>query len=408
MRDLRGDDGLQLSRYGQREELVGPAGEPLFGEDDASDACDENEVALVLPSTGRAAGKAILVGEHFVVHGAPALAVPVPVHIEVRLARSQATGGPLRVGPAIGIGGLETMLRELGLEEAFQGIDIAIAGPLPLGAGLGGSAALAAAFSQAWAEAKGRATGGLELAAAVHRLERLAHGNPSGLDGMAVALGRAIWFSGAEVAPAGDEGPDAAALRATLEARYGRAAHATVWVGGQWVSALALQDDAIAGASGEASASLPLTVAVVLRHGTTREAVAGVATWKSKHPEAFEGLMRETRALAEAAREALTTHDWPVLGRALDAAHAPLKALGLVSAEQEQVVIAARKAGAFGAKMSGAGLGGAIVVLGPEGLDFGPVLRHAGAMQVFTTASRDAPALAESSATSKPMTGTST
>ncbi len=371
MCDLRGDDGLQLSGSGQSD-------------------------ALALPSVGRAAGKAILVGEHFVVHGAPALAVPVPIHIEVRLARLSSPATAVRSGSAVGLGGLEAMLRELGLEEVFQSIDVEIAGPLPLGAGLGGSAALAAAFSLAWGRASGvepTEPAGLELAAAIHRLERIAHGNPSGLDGMTVALGRPVWFAGTRPASFEEE-PAAAARRATLEARYGRAANATVLEGGRWVSALEIAGDPVAGEPGARatgpSASLPLTVAVVPRHGTTREAVAGVAAWKAKHSEAFEAMMHETVALAQVVRDALTTGDWPTLGRALDAAHTPLKALGLVSDVQERMVTAAREAGAYGAKMSGAGLGGAIVIVGPEGLDFESVLRQAGAVQVFTTTSNQA------------------
>lgn len=294
---------------------------------------------------GRARGKAILVGEHFVVHGGPALAVPVAASISVTLGAE-----PGWSGPEFAQRGVPAMLSALGFGDAGSRLGGRVEGELPLGAGLGGSAALAAALLRALGVAEG-----LPLAEAIHRCEKVAHGRPSGLDGLTVAMEQPVWLPGAE-APMDADGPLGRAGQAELLAPLGE---------------------------GE----LPILVAVVPREGTTRVAVSQVAAFREANPGVFAVLADETGRLAHEARRALEQRDWPALGRVFDAAHGPLATLGLVSARQEAVVTAARRHGALGAKLSGAGLGGAVVVCHDGGaqsvLDLEAVLRQAGAVQVF-------------------------
>lgn len=294
---------------------------------------------------GRARGKAILVGEHFVVHGGPALAVPIAASITVTLGPE-----PGWTGPELAQRGIPAMVSALGLGDSASRLGGQVEGELPLGAGLGGSAALAAALLRALGVAEG-----LPLAEAIHRCEKVAHGRPSGLDGLTVAMERPVWLPGAE-APMDADGP------------LGRAGEAELLA-----------------ATGEGE--LPLMVAVVPREGTTRLAVAQVAAFRQANPDAFAALADETAKLAHEARRALSARDWPRLGRIFDAAHEPLATLGLVSARQDAVVTAARRHGALGAKLSGAGLGGAVVLChdgaAESVLDLEAVLRQAGAVQVF-------------------------
>jgi mevalonate kinase len=305
---------------------------------------------------GRASGKAILVGEHFVVHGGPALAVPVSASLTVTLGAD-----PGWSGPELAQRGIPAMLEALGLPAGEKaGIGGRVEGELPLGAGLGGSAALAAALLRALGVEEGAA-----LARAIHRCEKVAHGRPSGLDGLTVAMERPVWLpeveGGAVVETPGD-----------FEHPLGRAALAELL-------------------EPIPESELPLMVAVVPREGSTRLAVAQVARFRQDHPEVFAGLFERTAVLAGEARRALSARDWPTLGRVFDQAHEPLASLGLVSARQAAVVEAARRHGALGAKLSGAGLGGAVVichpwVLGHEAqsvLDLEAILRQAGAVQVF-------------------------
>ena len=90
---------------------------------------------------GRASGKAILLGEHFVVYGAPALAVPLTSRgVEVE---TGFDGGQWEV-PELCRPLLEKMLLSLGLNASET--KVRVTGDLPLGQGLGGSAALAVAL----------------------------------------------------------------------------------------------------------------------------------------------------------------------------------------------------------------------------------------------------------------------
>lgn len=288
-------------------------------------------------------GKVILVGEHFVVHGGPALAVPVR-SATVSVAIADGTG--LREGTDIAKAGVDAMLNELGLAEQARRWDVSVSGPLPLGAGLGGSAALGVALLRALGLGDGR-----ELAREVHTLERLAHGRPSGLDGMTVATEHAIWM------PPSDGREPSSDL--------GRAAHAEV-----------LEVD---------PAELALWIGVVPRTGTTREAVERVALWRASHPEEFAAMLEAASLAAADARQAVLGRDFARLGRLFDRFGAWLETLGLVTAPVQRLIDAARAAGAHGAKMSGAGLGGSMIAIAPEGLDLGPALRQAQAMHIFST-----------------------
>ncbi len=290
-------------------------------------------------SLGEASGKAILVGEHFVVHGAPALAIPVSARVSVRI----RTGAGGVSGTPVATAGLTAMCEAVGLDRGA--VDLSVEGDLPLGAGLGGSAALAAAFGRALGvEASG-------LAAFVHRLERIAHGRPSGLDGMTVTSGLPICL------------PSRTSTDEAREAEVGRAVDAEV---------LHIRPE-----------DVPLWVAVVPRTGSTKEAVAQVGAWRERSPRDFEALMGKATGEAWAAREALCGGHWHELGAIFDSAHASLDSLGLVTPPVQALVDAARAAGAYGAKMSGAGLGGAMIAIAPEGLDLGLALRQARAMQIL-------------------------
>ena len=69
----------------------------------------------------------------------------------------------------------------------------------------------------------------------------------------------------------------------------------------------------------------------------------------------------------------------------MDQGHALLKELGVSTSALDRLVAAARKAGAFGAKLTGGGMGGAMVALAPPDLDLSSVLNAAGASEVIAS-----------------------
>ena len=143
-----------------------------------------------LPARGRAAGKVILLGEHAVVYGRPALAAGLGLGLEVEVT---ASDGALRLesdlaalaeDPRPAALAVEAA-RALGLEPA--GLTVRIRSELPAGAGLGSSAALAIGVLRALAAATGRRLEPDEELALGRRLEAIFHGHPSGIDPAAAA-----------------------------------------------------------------------------------------------------------------------------------------------------------------------------------------------------------------------------
>jgi len=283
--------------------------------------------------TGRACGKAILIGEHFVVHGAPAIAVPIrgrAVAITTRASGCFTVAG--NVDPAA-VAALRAMVDSLGLDP--DALALEVDATLPLAAGLGGSAAVAVALVRSLGV---RAVEDVHRLA--HQLEHLAHGNPSGIDDAVVSHEVPMRF--------------------------------------QRVSG-AIQMDRL-------ESPIPdLWVATVPRTRPTKEAVAHVATKALAEPVAFAGLLASVGAASEAVAKALRDVDHEAIARAMNATELMLEALGVVDPRHLTLIAAARAAGALGAKMTGAGFGGAMLALAPPGLDLGPVLRSAGASDVFFT-----------------------
>ena len=264
-------------------------------------------------------GKIILVGEHAVVHGHAALAAGISAGVTVDAAPGR---GRLRVpawaleteaGDGSDAGrALAAMLDRLDA----RGLDFVADARIPSRAGLGSSAALAVALARAAAVA--RAARAAELVdAAVADAERVFHGTPSGIDAAAATSGAVGRFTRAD----------------------------------GWHPVPVLQ---------------AMTICVGLS-GRRRDTVAQVASvgLLREHLPAADGVLALLGRLADDAAAALARGDVDGLGRIFDAAHGLLAALRLSSPELDALVHAARAAGAVGAKLTGAGGGGAVIALAP-------------------------------------------
>lgn len=139
-------------------------------------------------------GKVLLAGEHAVVHGEPALAVSIDRGVRVRVqGRGEALKGSsqsILVEDKVGV--VRKAIELLGVD--LDSVDVEIDSDLPVGAGLGSSAAVAAAAIQALGRYLGRRFSKRELFDLVMECERLAHGNPSGVDPAAVIYRGLIWY----------------------------------------------------------------------------------------------------------------------------------------------------------------------------------------------------------------------
>jgi mevalonate kinase len=269
-------------------------------------------------------GKVILVGEHAVVHGHAALAAGISTGIAVE-ARAGRTPGESRLsvpawnlvasaGDGTPVGrALEAIVRRI---EA-PGLDFVADARIPARAGLGSSAALSVAIARAAAAAVGRADATDAIDAAVMAAEEVFHGSPSGID--------------------------AAAAKSGVTGRFTRAAG--------WQPVPVLQ-------------KITICVGLSGRPRDTAAQVAAVGRLRARLPVADE-LLALLGRLADDAGAALAKGDVDGLGRIMDVSHGLLAALRLSSPELETLVHGARAAGAVGAKLTGAGGGGAVIALAP-------------------------------------------
>ena len=82
--------------------------------------------------------------------------------------------------------------------------------------------------------------------------------------------------------------------------------------------------------------------------------------------------------LAREGKKALLARDWKLMGELMNENHDIQRALGGSGPENERLIQAALDAGAYGAKLAGAGQGGTIIALHPEPESLVPALERAG------------------------------
>lgn len=112
--------------------------------------------------------------------------------------------------------------------------------------------------------------------------------------------------------------------------------------------------------------ALPLIVAYTGVKADTPAYVRRVGDRLTRWPAAMNGIFDVMARLVLEGRSALERHDWPAFGQLMDMQHGLAHALGVDTPETVALVFAARQAGAYGAKLSGAGGGDCIIVLAPD------------------------------------------
>ena len=271
---------------------------------------------------GSAPGKVILLGEHAVVYGHPALAAPVRERVTVDLTEHE---GPLSIelpkglsAPPEALRAAEAMFRELGLPPRFVA---RVQSELPLGGGLGSSAALGVAMARAAASAAGKTIDDGEASRLALHLETVFHGAPSGVDPETCARGEPISFVRAQ----GGEPARVERIRP--------------------------------------SQPIALVVALTGILRGTRSTVMPLSARRAERPALYDPLLALLGELARGGKAALEKGDLFDLGVRFDAAHGVLFALGVSCPELDELVAALRKLGALGAKLTGAGGGGAAIGL---------------------------------------------
>ncbi len=264
---------------------------------------------------GSAPGKVILLGEHSVVFGEPAIAAAIERRLEIHLGRGErcAPLADAKLERAV-----ELAAGDLGLDPRLLRVEIR--SEIPPARGLGSSAALSLALVRALASLVGEAISADEARRRASRVEDVFHGTASGVDVAASASGGVIWFERSTP-------PRIERLRP--------------------------------------AEALDVVVALSDEPRSTAGPVGRLRERHARRPELYGQFFRLAGELTRAGRGALERGDWPDLGELMDAAQGLLNAFGVSTPTLERMVGVARGAGALGAKLSGAGGGGAIVALAP-------------------------------------------
>ena len=269
-------------------------------------------------------GKLILLGEHSVVYGQPAIGLGLQRGLELQLYHGERSSISFR-DPWGSWTALDEGERLLNTACQFlewsppHPLRVLISGPLPIGAGLGGSAALAVALLRALAIFAGQILSKSQLLEGAAALEGISHGRASGIDHTISVLGGVL--------------------------RFQREAGVARW------RQLRVHD-------------FPkVVISWVSRRGSTREVVDSLREKHSERPQRYDALFKRMGSLTDEAEAALLGGDWRTLGLILDESHAHLSECGVSDPRVEDGVALMRGAGAMGAKLSGAGWGGAFFAL---------------------------------------------
>lgn len=300
-------------------------------------------------------GKLILFGEHFVVYHVPALVAAVADYTDCSVEITDGSGvTTIDDRPAVPGYKVEKkaeadeatglVLKHLAVDTEKSAVKVTFGGNLCAVSGIGASAASCVALARAVAEAQGKSLSEEEINAAGYEGEKGYHGTPSGIDNTAATFGGILRFQRTE----GDPIFEMKKMTKSVEIVY---------------------------------ASTGITA-------STSKVVADVRAKKEADPAWFDKLIGEYQVLVGKGEKALDEGDWATLAGLLDENHKLCQELTVSCKELDDLVVAAKAAGAPGAKMSGTGRGGLMLALTPgkELQDkVAAALEMAGAAQVWKT-----------------------
>ena len=276
-----------------------------------------------------APGKIILFGEHAVVYNRPALAVPVnQVQVDVEVSDSTQPGIWIHA-PIID---LQAELSTLPADhpigsvilKVFQhfgivtppNITLTIASSIPVAAGLGSGAAVSVAVIRALSAFLSHPLSNEQINELVFEIEKLHHGTPSGIDNTVITYNMPVYY-----------------IKGKPIETFKAGKPFTIVIGDTGIPA------------------------------PTKESVGDVRRLWLRDANRFEEIFNEVAQLSLIARRSIESGRPEMLGELMDQNHELLQQMTVSSPELDTLVLAARQAGALGAKLSGGGRGGNMIAL---------------------------------------------
>lgn len=265
---------------------------------------------------GEGRGKVILLGEHFVVHGAPALAAGIENKAIVELEPADKTDLVTKqfVIREMSFEGINAVFKAMDIKENFK---IHLAGDLPTTGGLGSSAAFCVALVKALASYKDVNLTKGEINKYAFEGEKAFHGNPSGIDNFMATYGGVVIF------------------------KKGEEFHKFI----------------------EPTLPLNLVVCYTGHVSETPKMIEEVRKFKEGNDEKFMQLMDEASELVYKGAKSIEKGKVEELGLFMNQNQVLLSEIGVSLEKNDEVVGLMRDAGAIGAKLTGGGGGGSCVAL---------------------------------------------
>lgn len=277
-------------------------------------------------ATGKSHAKVIFLGEHSAVYQKPAIVFPLP-QVEVKVIikpnhedeakiESKYFTGPLSKLPEsmLGISNLIDRLNKT-LNQQQINFDIQIISEIPLGRGMGSSAAISAAITRAYFAYFQRSLDNQELDRFINVEESITHGNPSGIDAKTVISDQPILFENAKF----------------------------IKISFNTTGFIIIADTGIS--------------------SNTKVAVDQVRNQLERDPETVTQAINQLGNLTEQAKVTLNNNVIKQTGQIMNQAQTILADLGVSSPEIDHLISVAKANGALGAKLTGSGMGGCIIAI---------------------------------------------
>ncbi|MEM1514993.1 MAG: mevalonate kinase [Candidatus Bathyarchaeia archaeon] len=286
-------------------------------------------------SRASAPAKVIMFGEHFVIYNRLAVAAAIDLRAYVNV-------GPRPDNKIVISSGVMGSCGEFTLDGGYAGdarlkpiyiaaknilnltgervgLDISIESQIPIAAGLGSSAAVLVATTAAVGSLLELNLDKDNIFRLALEAERIVHENPSGIDPAVSTYGGILVYRRSE---------GARRLNVNMD--------------------------------------LPMVLGDTRVKRETREMILLVGELRRLHQELIDGIMDIGNMISNLAIKALESRNLESLGRFMNVNHALLYAIGISNWAIENLVWAARRAGALGAKLTGAGGGGCIIALSTQ------------------------------------------